>query len=257
MLSSDTAEIEYSVLGSGDPVTVFAHGVGASIEETQLLCAGVGGTCVFFQFRGHGDSSATDDRYDYPALAGDLRAVADHVGATRALGVSMGAAALLHLLVDAPDRFERVVFFLPAVLDVPRADDGLDTLGLKADLVDDGDEAGLADQLREEMPDGVQDSSRLDDYVRDQAAALVGTEVSELLRRVPFLTPVKDLSAVRCIEVPVLVVGQEGDDIHPAAVARALAGAMPQARLALFSEGSAVWADTERLHALLGGFLHG
>jgi len=58
----------------------------------------------------------------YAALAGELRAVADHVRATQALGVSMGAGALCALLADTPLRFRRLVFVLPAVLDRPRTD---------------------------------------------------------------------------------------------------------------------------------------
>jgi 3-oxoadipate enol-lactonase len=102
--------LEYLVAGVGapDPVTVFAHGRGSGIEETRPLGSGVPGRKVFFHFRGYGRSSPAPDPW-HPA--DDLRAVADHVGATRAVGASMGAAAVGTLA----GRFSRVVLYLPAV----------------------------------------------------------------------------------------------------------------------------------------------
>jgi 3-oxoadipate enol-lactonase len=115
--------LEYLVTGVGtpEPVTVFAHGLGGDIDTTRPLGSGVPGRKVFFHFRGHGRSSVPPGLWTFDDLAGDLAAVADHVGATRALGVSLGAAALCRLLLDRPDRFARVVFYLPAVLDRPRS----------------------------------------------------------------------------------------------------------------------------------------
>jgi pimeloyl-ACP methyl ester carboxylesterase len=109
--------------GTGTPVAVFAGGLGASIAETRVFGSGVPGTRVFYDVRGHGRSDTpADGDWSYDAIARDLRAVADATGATRALGVSMGAAALLRVLCETPDRFERHVLVLPAILDTPRAD---------------------------------------------------------------------------------------------------------------------------------------
>jgi pimeloyl-ACP methyl ester carboxylesterase len=110
------ATIEYLVAGVGtpEPVTVFAHGRGGSIESTRPLGSGVPGRKVFFHFRGYGGSSVPSRETTLDDLADDLAAVADHVGADRALGASMGAAALCTLLTRQPDRFARLVFYLPA-----------------------------------------------------------------------------------------------------------------------------------------------
>jgi 3-oxoadipate enol-lactonase len=113
--------LEYLVAGIGepDPVTVFAHGRAGSIGTTRPFGSGIPGRKVFFHFRGHGRSTPVPPQdWTLPDLAGDLAAVADHVGATRALGVSLGAAALATLLAGTPDRFARVVFYLPAVVPV-------------------------------------------------------------------------------------------------------------------------------------------
>ncbi|MGH3736490.1 MAG: alpha/beta fold hydrolase, partial [Micromonosporaceae bacterium] len=112
--------LEYLVIGSGEPVTLFLHGLAGGIPDTRPLGSGVPGTKVFTHLRGHGGSSPLTPGWGYADLAGDVAALADAVGATQALGVSLGAGALCRLLAGRPDRFARVVFFLPAVLDQPR-----------------------------------------------------------------------------------------------------------------------------------------
>ncbi|MGB8650376.1 MAG: alpha/beta fold hydrolase, partial [Mycobacteriales bacterium] len=87
--------VSFVALGEGDPVTVFAHGLGGSISETRPLATRVDGTRVLLDFRGHGDSDLLVRGWDYDTLADDLLAVADAVGATRAVGLSLGAGALL------------------------------------------------------------------------------------------------------------------------------------------------------------------
>ncbi|MGH3716985.1 MAG: alpha/beta fold hydrolase, partial [Micromonosporaceae bacterium] len=90
--------LEYLVTGSGDPVTVFAHGLAGGIPDTRPLGSGVPGTKVFLHMRGHGGSSPLTPDWQYADLAGDVAAVADATGATQALGVSLGAGALCRLL---------------------------------------------------------------------------------------------------------------------------------------------------------------
>src|SRR5437763_4827589 len=109
--------------GSGQPVTVFAHGVTSSVAELQPLAARAPGTRVLFDFRGHGRSESPPEAagYDHRAMRTDLAHVADRFNATQALGISMGAGAIMSLLEEQPDRFERLVFFIPASIDAPNS----------------------------------------------------------------------------------------------------------------------------------------
>ncbi|MGN6334272.1 MAG: alpha/beta fold hydrolase [Motilibacteraceae bacterium] len=257
LVPTPEGRVEVRAFGSGAPVTVFAHGVGASIDETRPLASGVPGTRLVLHFRGHGRSDVGRTPWSYASLAGQLRAVADHGGATRAVGVSMGAAALLRLLVDTPDRFERAVFFLPAVLAAPRADVGMDRMTRMADLVDAGDVDGLADLLVREQPAGVRELPDLVAWVRAQAARLAGTGVSGALRALPTQVPITSAEEVGRIDLPCLVVGQEGDAVHPVEVARELAALLPRAELVVFDEGAALWTARRRLREVVAGFLAG
>jgi pimeloyl-ACP methyl ester carboxylesterase len=77
------------------------------------------------------------------------------------------------------------------------------------------------------------------------------------MRVLPAQVPVSDRAERSRLTLPVLVVGQEGDEVHPASVAREIATALPNARLEVFTEGSALWDDRRALRALLGEFLNG
>ena len=44
------------ITGTGLPVTVVAHGLGASLPESRALASGIPGTRLFPQARGHGDA---------------------------------------------------------------------------------------------------------------------------------------------------------------------------------------------------------
>ncbi|MEP7018412.1 MAG: alpha/beta hydrolase [Actinomycetota bacterium] len=132
LLEGPNGAIELITTGSGLPATVFAHGVSGSIQSTRPFGSGVMGSRTFFHFRGYGASAPAATPLTYSALEADLRAVANHVGATQALGVSMGAGALCALLAVSPLRFERLVFTLPAALDRPRTDKALEGVELAA-----------------------------------------------------------------------------------------------------------------------------
>ena len=242
--------------GRGEPVTVFAAGLGGTIPETRTLGSGVAGTRVFFDFRGHGGSGVPGDGdWSYAALARDLRAVADATGATRAVGTSMGAAALLGVLGETPERFERTVFFLPAILDRPRSDVTASRLGEVARRIDDGDAGAVADLLLAEVPRELRDTPAVRAYVRERAASLSGRGVAGLVRALASSTPVPDRVVLAAVGAPCLVVGQEGDDTHPAQLARELAATLPNARLHVFGTPGGLWAHRAELRRLVSEFL--
>src|SRR5512132_2421811 len=120
-VTTEDATLFVEVDGAGEPVTVVAHGLTNNRNELAALTPLVPGTKVRFDFRGHGRSSAPETGYAFADFARDLEAVSDHVGATRAVGTSLGAGAIASLLTRRPERFERMVWLLPAALDLPFA----------------------------------------------------------------------------------------------------------------------------------------
>jgi 3-oxoadipate enol-lactonase len=245
------------VTGSGAPVTVAAHGLGASIAETRPLLGGVTGTRVFYAARGHGGAPLPDEPYDYAALARDLAAVSDAAGATRALGVSMGAGTLLSLLAGAPDRFERVVLLLPAALDTARTDPAVRrTAALAAALA-----AGQSEQVERlvlaELPSELRGLPAVRAYAAARAAYLLRSPgVPVALRSLPGCTPVDDRSRLATVSAQVLLLAQEDDPLHPAQVSRDLAAVLPRARLVVFAQPGVAFRERARLRAEITGFLN-
>lgn len=255
LLETPDGAIEYLTTGSGSPATVFAHGLAGSIDTTRPFGSGVRGSRTFLHFRGHGASAAPESPWTYGALATELRAVADHVGATMALGVSMGAGALCHWLERAPDRFERLVLVIPAVLDRPRSGAATDRLVAMADRADERDVEGMAELLLRDQPPAVQSEPAVRTWCLGQARRLVGTPVSRALRALPGAVAMDDREALRAIPAPTLVLAQEDDPTHPVSVAEEIAELVPDSHLEVLPPGGLLWRHRRRVRDRIGRFL--
>ena len=244
--------VEYTVLGSGGPVTLFAHGLGGGRSETRPLASKVAGTRVLLSFRGHGGSDALDGGWDYDVLAHDIRAVADHVGATSCVGLSLGGGALLRVLRDDPERFDRLAFVLPAALDSTRADGATLRLRSLGHAIDRGDAEAATALLLAEVPEQLRD--------RRGVSLLLGRRAQDLVTRPAPVPrgedrPLADRSVLSRITAPTLVVGQVADPLHPLALAEELAGLLPNASLLSLPEGGVFWTDAARVQAALADHL--
>lgn len=245
--------VHADVLGSGAPVTVLAHGIGGSVSETRPLAARMRGTRVLLEFRGHGRSDAlAGGGWDYDTLATDLRTVADATGATRAVGLSLGAGALLRVLAETPDRFDRLAFVLPAALDATRADGATLRLRALGAAIDAGDLEAVVDLLLHEVPAAVRE--------RRGTRLLLTRRARQLLER-PSPQPLADdrplhgRAVLRLVQAPSLVVGQHGDPLHRLDVAAELAAALPAAQLLALPEGGVFWTAARQVQQALADSL--
>ncbi len=251
------ARVWYEAIGSGGPVTVVAHGLSSSSADLVGLAQGLTGTRVIFDFRGHGRSVAEPGAsFDQTAMAYDLRRIANHVAATHAVGVSMGAASILRILTREPARFEAIALLLPAWLD--------------GDAPDREANARLADTL--ETPAGAQAVER-EVLASDAMRALVGREprwehvIREQIRRMnaPGLThalraypsgdaPVANPALLKRVVAPALILAHDGDPGHPAEVARRLHELLPHARLHVAPEPLEMLDDMHACGLTISGF---
>jgi 3-oxoadipate enol-lactonase len=249
--------LERLVTGSGEPATVFAHGLGSGIAETRPLGSAVPGRKVFFQFRGHGRSASPPGPWSYADLARDLRAMADLSGATQALGVSLGAGALCRLLVDSPERFERLVFFLPAALDEPRPAAARQRLTRLLDALEDGDVSAVADAVAGEAPPAVRNTPAAWAYFRQRIDQLMRDGLAPELASLSDQSPVADRADLSGVRAQALVIGCLGDDLHPVAVAEQLAATLPAATLHVYDKPGVLWNQRADLRQRISTFLSG
>ncbi len=249
--------LERLVTGAGEPVTVFAHGLGSGIATTRPFGSGVTGRRVFFQFRGHGRSDSPPGPWSYLDLARDLRAVADLSGATRAFGASLGAGALCRLLAESPERFEKLVFFLPAVLDTPRGEAARARLTGLLDAVADGDASALADAVSLELPPSVRNTPAGWAYLRQRLDQLLRDGLAPGLADLPAQAPLDDAGSLAAVTAPALVIAAAEDDLHPVAVAEQLAAALPNATLHVYDRPGVLWTERADLRGRVSEFLNG
>lgn len=248
--------LEQLTSGVGEPVTVFAHGLAGDITGTRPLGSAVAGRRVFFHFRGHGRSDAPPGPWSFGDLAADLRGVADLAGATRALGVSLGAGALCTLLTQTPDRFARVVLYLPAPLDGIRPPAAVARLQRLLAAIESGEAAAIAEAVEPELPPAVRNTPAGWSYLRQRVEQLqrdgLAPELDTLWRE-----PAVPADAVLAgVTARVLVIGCLGDDVHPVAVAERLAAAIPGAGLHVYDRPSVLWNSRRELRERISGFFN-
>ena len=252
---TDDATIFYEADGDGEPVTVVAHGLTNNRNELAALTPLVPGTKVRFDFRGHGRSSAPETGYAFADLARDLEAVADHVGATRAVGTSLGAGAIASLLTRRPDRFERMVWLLPAALDLPFAfRDRYEELAATLDgkTPEEAVEAVLSDPQR--VASYIQTPWRFElDRLMWEHEHPDG--VARAIRGAVADWPVRDREVLRKVEAPVLLICVDGDPIHPAELGHILADLFPNADLEVFPDVGAMFEAIPALVQRVSAFL--
>ena len=238
--------------GSGAPVTLVAPGLGATPGEARIPASGLSGTRVVVTFPSHGDAPAAAHGYwTYPTIGADLERVADEVGATHAVGVSMGAGGLTELLTRRPDRFDRVALLLPAALDKPRATPAMWAFEQLADAVEAGDREALRELVAAEVPPGI----AVGEHISSRVDALL--RLGEALRLLPEQVPTDDASALRAMASKVLVIGAVGDPLHPEQVARDVAAALPGGRLELIDSPAPLLTHRRAVRSLLVDFFAG
>jgi pimeloyl-ACP methyl ester carboxylesterase len=234
-ITTDDAILFCEVDGEGEPVTVLAHGLTNNRNELAAFMPLVPGTKVRFDFRGHGRSSAPASGYRFEDFARDVDAVADAFGATVAVGTSLGAGAIGNLVCRQPDRFERMVWLLPAGLDMPFP---------------------LAARYHELAAEYVETPWRLEiDKMLWQHDDPDG--LARAVHGVVDDWPIPDRELLRKVEIPTLIVSIEGDEIHPAELGRILADLLPNAELIEFSSQQELFERVPELVARVSSFIAG
>lgn len=213
--------------GSGSPVTLVAHGLGATDGEARLPASGLGGTRVVVTFGSHGDADdVPPDYWDYGVLAAELRTVAEKVDARQAVGVSMGAGALLRLASEEPDRFRKLALLQPATLDGQRSPESIRASQRLAAAVASGDRAAVRRIVQAGLPLCCGD---VGDYLSRRVDALM--RLGDALRILPTRAPVPGPAALAEVEATALVITGVGDPLHSEAVATATAVAFRNSTL--------------------------
>jgi pimeloyl-ACP methyl ester carboxylesterase len=259
--STDGTSVAYEVVGEGEPLILIggAFNVRQSPWSGIPLARGIAGRTVYaYDRRGRGDSG------DRPPFATereveDIAALIDRAGGAAGLfGHSSGAALALRAAAGGggggvPDRrVTSVALFEPPFTAASRADAGNDGLAAEIDrLVTAGDRSGAVELFQRSIgiPAEVVEQMR-DAPFRPALEAIAHTLVYDLAAVGTGVLPVDLLQQV---DVPALVVVGGASPEPLQAAARAVADALPDARLAEL-EGTDHGAGPELLAPALTGF---
>lgn len=247
------ATLDYDLAGSG-PLVVQAHGMMSSREADarygfDLTGLRSGHTLLRYDARGHGSSTGRAEPGDYtwPALATDLLALLDHLAGPEpvdAVGASMGTVTILTAALRRPDRFRRLVLFIPPTAwqtRVPQRDmyeagaSAIEIQGLEPFLAAMTPAMGppvlaeLGVQMLPQVPESLLPS------------VFRGAARSDL----------PDVATLAGVPHPTLLLPWAGDTVHPVETAQTLADAMPDTRTVLTSTA----ADVRRWPQLVTDFL--
>jgi 3-oxoadipate enol-lactonase len=83
------------------------------------------------------------------------------------------------------------------------------------------------------------------------------TGIPKAIREVIDDPPIREGEPLRRVTAPALVIGQEGDPVHRAEVARELAESLPNAELILFEDRHAMLGEVATLTQRIAEFLVG
>ena len=225
----------YELVGEGPPL-VFSHGLAWDLDRSRELLGQIPGCqLITWDTRAHGKTAPVGPAEGllFRTFAGDLAALLDHLRIDTAIigGISMGAGVATQFAVDHPERVLGLLLIQPAWLP-DRHPTNLDSFAKIADLLDQfGVEEGLG---RFEQDPEFQELLK---SAPDAAASLVGqfhkplaAERSIRLKRMPADRPVGDWDRIAQLRAPALVMGSEGDPIHPIEYAERWARRIPQSQ---------------------------
>ena len=215
---------------------------------------------VVWDNRGTGDSDAPARPYTVEQMASDLDAVLDAAGVERAhvVGASMGGMVAQQYALDY-DRAESLALLCTSHGGEEAAETPEETQARMFDVPEGADEReairykmkpAMTDDFREANPDLISDivdwrlESDASPAAREaQAAAVLAFDASDRLAE---------------IELPVLVAHGTADRVLPVENADLLARELPNARLAIFEDGSHLFfvEQAENVNDHLVEFLH-
>lgn len=236
-LHANGIDIHYRVEGSGPWVTL-SHALTTDLSLWDALAAVLAErfTVLRYDTRGHGATSAPPPPYDFETLTGDLLALLDALGIERThfVGLSMGGMIGQHFALAAPRRLNRLVVANSTSRVAP------ETAAVWQQRIDQAQAEGtaaLAPATLERWFTAPYRASR--PAIMNRIARLIGaTPVAGYVGCAEAIRRLDITGRLGTVTVPTLVIVGADDPGTPPAVSRAIAEAIPGARLEVIPSAS-------------------
>ena len=256
-------EFYFKEQGNGIPL-IFSHGLAGNVDQAQELVGTVPGfRLILYDNRGHGKTRDPGNiaNLNFQTMADDLLALLDHLGIEQAVigGVSMGAAIALAFCLAHPHRTLAAILTRPAWLDQPEPPNLAMFPAIAAMIQDAGIEKArqlfaqsrIYAEWKESYPPA---TTMIDGFFAGRTPEAIVATYQAIPRSVPYRSAVELAS----IAVPVLVLANRRDPVHPFEYAETLASSIPNARLREFpSKAEGLELHTAAFRNELSEFLKG
>lgn len=233
----DNLRFHYLDSGEGLPF-IFQHGLGGDTNQTAEVFQPPqpGVRFISMDCRGHGETRplGDPDKIKFDTFADDVVALMDYLGMMSAVvgGISMGAGVSLNLALRHPARVRGLIVSRPAWLDQPLPDN-LRIFPQVANYIRQyGAQEGLGrfrqspefTALQREAPDVA--NSAITQFENPRAEDSIAR-----LERIPQDAPSHNRAEWSTITLPVLVLANRVDPVHPFEYGAVIAAAIPGATL--------------------------
>lgn len=215
-----------------EPPVLMLHSIGTGLHlfDPQAAALARHRRVIRMDLRGHGLSSATAGPYSMAMLAGDALALLDALGVRRAhlAGVSIGGRIALQMAAAAPERIASLMLVATAAEFAPA-----EAWQQRIDLVQAQGTAALADLV---MPRWVTDPSLASS--QGLKRMLLATDPRGYAGAAAALRDARAAEIAGRIACPASVIVGARDIATPPALAEALCGMIPGARLTVIPEAA-------------------
>lgn len=232
----DNLRFYFEEHGSGIPF-VFSHGLSGSVEQSRALTGTEAGCrLILYDNRGHGRTVEPGplEQLTFSTMAADVAALIDHLSITKAVigGVSMGAGVALAFCLAYPHRTQAMVLVRPAWLNQSEPPNLAMFPAIAALIKVHGAETArrlflsstMFARWKEQYP---QAEASVDGIFSGPSAEAMSATFQEVPRSTPWTGPMEKLAG---IHMPVLVLGNRPDPMHPIDYAEAIAKSIPAAQ---------------------------
>jgi len=257
----DNLDFYFEEYGSGIPF-IFSHGLAGNADQAKELVGTVPGfRLIFYDNRGHGKTRHPGDiaKLNFQTMAADALALLDHLSIAKAVvgGVSMGAAIALAVCLAQPQRTLAAILTRPAWLNQPEPPNLAMFSAIVAMIQDTGiekarqrfEQSRIYAEWKVSYPPA---ATMVDGLFAGRTPAAIVSTYQAIPRSVPYRSPVE----LQRISVPVLVLANRSDPVHPFEYAETLASAIPNAQLKEFpSKTDGLEQHTSAFRIYLSEFL--
>jgi 3-oxoadipate enol-lactonase len=222
---------------SGAPVLVLGSSLGTPLEmwDPQMPTLRAGHELVRFDHRGHGRSPVPPGPYSIDDLGRDVLGLLDRmaIGRVSYCGLSLGGMVGMWLGINAPERVERLVLLctsahLPPASGWHQRAATVRSAGSSEAVADAVLARWFTEPFAREHPDVIARHRRMvsDTPAEGYASCCEAIAALDLRDRLPSIT------------APTLVIGAQQDPSTPPEHQRAIASAIPGARLEILEQGA-------------------